>query len=204
MDIIIQNLHLSLNGDQVVKSGYAPYTKENCPDGVYIKDESGKLWLPQFWGLSDKKADSVAFLKGKTRILVALKGSDNDLELLPSGKKTNIAKRGDIDEALKDVSGMDNMDELCRNESKAAKFCRDKSFEWRLPTLPEINELFSEKKIIDAAITIAGGEPLYSVWYWTSTKYSEFSYWIFDWSNGDRDSNNQNNDYRVRPVSAFL
>ncbi len=206
MDIIIQNLNLSLIASGLQESHlgkYKPMTKENCTDGVFICTASG-LWLPQFFGLCSEKAVAIALVKEGKKLMISLSGSEKDLILLADKKKTSIKQYSSVDEALTDNSGINNTEELIKADSEAAKFCKETGTSWYIPTLAEMNLMFTYKKEIDSAITIAGGEPLYYGWHWTSTRYSDGSYWIFYWVNGNRNIDSQIDFDRVRPVSAFL
>jgi len=204
MNIYIKNLNLSLPVGREKTTVYAPSTKENCKDGVYIYTQSGKFWLPQYWGLSNEPAFAVALVKGDTKLLVALKGSEEGIELLPDGYKIALDEYKSIEDALKDKSGKEATDKLFKAGSKAALFCREFGPSWYLPTLSDMQSLYESKKEVDSAITIACGEPLPGRYHWTSTRYNNACNWIFDWSNGDRGIDNQNDYCRVRPVSAFL
>jgi len=115
-----------------------------------------------------------------------------------------LTEYSSVEKALEDNSGKENTDKLCKAGSKAALFCREFGPSWYLPTLSEMRLLFDSKKEIDAAITIAGGEPLNWRYHWTSTRYNKTCNWIFDWCGGDRRYCNQRDRNRVRPVSAFL
>lgn len=206
MDIIIQNLNLSFpTGLQSGKSeGYSPSTKEDCRDSVYIHTESGSLWLPQFFGLCEEKATSVALIKGEKKWLVSLKGSDKGLPLLHEDKKSVLQQFPLIDEALTDFSGYENTENLLKEGSPAAEYCKELGSAWYIPALAEIYAMFEKKKEIDAALTIAGGEPLHYGWHWTSTLASDKYYWVLYWNHGGRGGNGQIHGNRVRPVSAFL
>jgi len=205
MDIIIQNLNLSLiaSGLQSHLGKYKPMTKENCTDGVFICTASG-LWLPQFFGLCIEKAVAIALVQEGKKLMISLSGSEKDITLLEKNKRTSIKQYSSVDEALTDNSGINNTEELIKADSEAAKFCKEIGPSWYIPTLAEMNLMFTYKKEIDSAITIAGGEPLYCGWHWTSTRYSDGSYCIFYWNDGGRDGINQSGISRVRPVSAFL
>lgn len=207
MDIIIQTLNLSLatTGLQKKHSAvYQPMTKENCTDGVYILTESEQLWLPQFFGLCEEKATAAALINGDKRLLISLKGTEKDIPLLPEKKRPPIKRFSSIDEALADNAGESNTYELLNAESKAAQFCKEIGPSWYIPTLYEMTILFEKKKDIDAALSIADGDPLFCGWHWSSTRHSDGAYWVFDWNYGNRLNLDQYGDYRVRPVSAFL
>jgi len=204
MDIIIQNLNLSLASDLQSHLGkYKPMTKENCTDGVFICTASG-LWLPQFFGLCIEKAVAIALVHEGKKLMISLSGSEKDLILLENNKRTSIKQYSSVDEALTDNSGINNTEELIKADSEAAKFCKNIGTSWYIPTLAEMKLMFTYKKEIDSAITIACGSPLYNGWHWTSTRYSDGSYWVFNWNYGNRSVYIQISSNRVRPVSAFL
>jgi len=205
MNIFIRNLNVSFPDKRqtVCQSEYVPSTKENCSDGVYICTESDKLWLPQFFGLCKEKAKCVAFVKGDMKRMISLKGSDSGLQMLPDGVKVALEEYSSVENALKDNTGRTNTEAFLKAGSKAAEFCKEMGPDWYIPTLNEMNTFFENKKEIDAALTIAGGDPIPPYYHWTSTRYSSRSNWIFDWFNGSRSIYDQDNNFRVRPVSAF-
>jgi len=206
MNIYINSLNLSFadRSDKMQpQNGYVPFTKENCTDGIYICTESNQLWLPQFFGLCTEKAKCIAFVKGDMKRMIALKGSDSDLQMLEDGVKVALEEYDTIEKAMKDNSGFENTEKLLKAGSKVAEFCKTFGDKWYIPTLNEMNTFFDSKKEIDAALTIAGGEPFFYGWHWTSTRYSSCRNWIYYWFDGDRDDDYQFGDNRVRPVSAF-
>ena len=181
------------------------FTKQFAPDGIYIFTESGQLILPKFWGNyeNSEEAKYIAFVKGDMKRMIALKGSDEGLELLEDGVKVALEEYSSIDAALKDNSGYSNTEKLLKVDSKVAEFCKELGKEWYLPAIGEMNAFYTIKKEVDAALAIAGGEPFFYGWHWTSTRYSSCRNWVYLWGNGNRDDDSQGSNYRVRPVSAF-
>lgn len=207
MRIYIQNFNLILpeRGNENIEqeSVYALFTKQNAPDGVYICTESDNLCLPKYWGLCKEKAKSIAFIKGDMKRMISLYGYDAGIKLLEPVTETKLVEHGSLDDALNDHTSFENTKILLDAGSEAAEFCKKIGCKWYLPTLNEMTEFFGYKKEIDAALTIAGGEPFFYGWHWTSTRHSSNCYWVFYWDNGFRSSLNQYYFNRVRPVSAF-
>ena len=74
-----------------------------------------------------------------------------------------------------------------------------------IPSLGELYFMLAHFTQINAALEAVGGKPLHDDWYWSSTQYSATSAWTLYLSNGTAyTSTKATNQYRVRPVSAFL
>lgn len=105
----------------------------------------------------------------------------------------------------------------CKTESYAPGFCA--SYErvnangqgltagkWWLPSLGELMMIYANMRKINYALSlINGATQLAETWYWSSTEYSAAIAWILYLTNGNANySAKATNQYRVRPVSAFL
>lgn len=105
----------------------------------------------------------------------------------------------------------------CNTESYAPGFCA--SYErvnangqgltagkWWLPSLGELMMIYANMRKINYALSlINGATQLAETWYWSSTEYSATSAWCLYLGDGFAGSNTKaTNQYRVRPVSAFL
>lgn len=214
MNIYIKNLNLSFpdrrdfennnvaDCHKSTNSSIPIFSKHAAPDGTYVYTDSG-LWLPQYWGLCEDKAKSIAFIKGDMKRMIALKGSDEGIELLEDGVKVALEEYDSIEKALKDNAGFENTEVLLKAGSKAAAFCKSFGKEWYLPTLNEMTTLQEDRNRIDAALTICGGEPLPTLYHWTSTRYNSRCNFFLDWTYGYRYYYVQDDSMRVRPVSAF-
>lgn len=204
---IIKNLYLTIN----IMSDKQFEPKEGNPidepktrnDGVFICTESKELFLPSEWDGSKGKAIGVAIIEGEKRLLVSLKGSDKDLVLLDEGKGSGLEPYPTVSKARKDTDGRENTEALLKAGSDAAKFCKESGEEWHIPTLNDMELMYSHQDELDEALEKAGGEPLYDGWHWTCTRQSDNYYFIFYWYGGIRDDDNQCCNFRVRPVSAF-
>ena len=78
---------------------------------------------------------------------------------------------------------------------------------WWLPSLGEMMMIYANMKKINYALSlISGATPLAETWYWTSTEGSATYAWGLYLGNGDAGywCAKASNQYRVRPVSAFL
>lgn len=210
---IIKNLYLTINimsdkqdtpcGSEQKRSNETDEVKTHN-DGVFICTESKELFPPSEWDGSKGKAIGVAIIESEKRLLVALKGSDKDLELLGIGKDSGLEAYPTISKAKKDTDGRKNMEALLKAGSEAAKFCKEWGEEWHIPTLNDMEMMYSHQDELDEALEKAGGEPLYKGWHWTCTRQSENYYFVFYWDDGSRSSSIQDDDNMVRPVSRFL
>lgn len=210
---IIKNLYLTINimsdkqdtpcGSEQKRSNETNEVKTRN-DGVFICTESKELFPLSEWDGSKGKAIGVAIIEGEKRLLVALKGSEKDLELLGSGKDSGLESYPTVSKARKDTDGRKNTEALLKAGSEAAKFCKEWGEEWHIPTLNDMGMMYSHQDELDEALEKAGGEPLYKGWHWTCTRQSENYYFVFYWYDGLRSYNFQNSNIRVRPVSRLL
>ena len=180
--------HTNLSRGFVFKEDESMDELKTRNDGVFICTESKELFPPSEWDGGKGKAIGVAIIEGEKRLLVALNGSDKDLELLGIGKD----------------SGIEGYSTVSKARSEAAKFCKEWGEEWHIPTLNDMEMMYSHQDELGEALEKAGGKPLYDGWHWTCTRQSDNYFFVFNWNNGIRSSNNQNLYNRVRPVSRFL
>ena len=105
----------------------------------------------------------------------------------------------------------------CKTESYAPGFCASYSRtnangkgltagRWWLPSLGELMMIYANMRKINYALSlINGATQLAETAYWSSTEYSATNAWYLSLSNGNAgNSTKAANQYRVRPVSAFL
>ena len=105
----------------------------------------------------------------------------------------------------------------CKTESYAPGFCA--SYErvnangngltagsWWLPSLGELMMIYANMRKINYALSlINGATQLVEAWYWSSTEYSAtFAWGLSLYGNANRYNPKAADQYRVRPVSAFL
>ena len=105
----------------------------------------------------------------------------------------------------------------CKTESYAPGFCA--SYErvnangkgltagrWWLPSLGELMMIYANMRKINYALSlINGATQLAETWYWSSTEYSATFAWSLTLNHGGAGNYTKATDqYRVRPVSAFL
>ena len=209
---IIKNLYLTINimsdkqdtpcGSEQKRSNETDEVKTHN-DGVFICTESKELFPPSEWDDSKGKAIGVAIIEGEKRLLVALKGSDKDLALLDAGKDSGLESYSTVNKARKDTDRRKNTEALLKAGSEAAKFCKELGEEWHIPTLNDMELMYSHQDELDEALEKAGGKPLYKGLHWTCTLQSDGRYFVFNWRDGNRYNYNQYDYYRMRPVSAF-
>ena len=105
--------------------------------------------------------------------------------------------------------GKANTDKImARSDSdyfSAFKWCRAKGSSWYLPSLNELNSIYSNKSTLNATLQKYG--TALAVWYWTSTERvdykPEFCAWGVYMGNGNTYDGYKDLDYSVRAVSAF-
>ena len=127
--------HTNLSRGFVFKEDESMDELKTRNDGVFICTESKELFPPSEWDGGKGKAIGVAIIEGEKRLLVALNGSDKDLELLGIGKDSGIEGYSTVSKAKKDTDGRKNTEALLKAGSEAAKFCKEWGEEWHIPHL---------------------------------------------------------------------
>ena len=188
------------------------FTVSEAPKGVYIFTESKNCIVPKFWGLYEKEENPVgAIILSDYKMIVALTGSKSSIPLLNYGINQENLKYESLEDALKDFNGKDETKVLAHLGSVSAKFCLEYSCgniqkgEWHLPSMGELQIMFTHKKELDIALAICGGNAIETDdWHWSSTRRYDKSNWVLSWGNGNRNYYVDPYDYNmVRPVSAL-
>jgi len=182
-----------------------------CADGVYILTMENNCIRPGEWlNYQDQTPVCIAVVEGDRKYGIALKSSPEELQYLPSREIATSNQYEDFDQAKEDWNGKANTAQLVAAGSPAAKYCDEYSCgnipagTWYLSALGEKIFLQKHKNMIDAALTICGGDPLFYGWHETSTEQSASSSWLLNWYDGDTSSNYKSNYSQVRPICAFL
>lgn len=184
----------------------------DAPEGVYIYTGDKKCIVPKFWGLYEKEETPIgAIIIADRNLVVALTGSDSALELLDYNAVQQGKKFESIEDAIQSFNGKEDTKLLAEFGSDAANFCLNYKYgyitqgNWYLPSIGELQLMYNHKKELDIALAICGGNAIETDdWHWSSTRRRNKSNWGFNCYNGNRFSNYQDLDYRVRPVSALL
>lgn len=190
------------------------FKKEDALDGVYILTEKGNCILHDLWGDFKEKetAIGIAVIEGEHKLVVALNGSEEDIIL---AEEYNYGITGeyyqDEEDAKKDWNGKENTRLLAeKGDSQAAKYCLNyecgniKKGSWWLPSYKEMDMLYQNNLMIDACLSICGGNILPKVCHWTSTEYSSSSTWVMGWGDGNTNIGFQDIGNRVHLISALL
>ena len=138
---------------------------------------------------------------------------------------SGVTTTGDRITALNDFAGRANTtaiingstsSNVTNTEDYAAGFCNRYSRtnangkgmtagKWWLPSTGEMAMIWSNFDKINYALSkISGATQLRTNWYWTSTQHSEYYAWCLYLYDGTLPSYWKFNQFRVRPVSAFL
>lgn len=169
-------------------------------DGIYLM--YGKTAVPytgQELSENDKHGCTGIGIKfgGKSLVLALTDISDNDIELTTQQGGTRFITS--YHHAAEDMDGKTATDDIrdILNMSIA-----DDEY---IPSLGELYFMLAHFTQINAALEAVGGEPLRNDWYWSSTQYSATHAWYLYLDIGGAGYGTKAaNQYRVRPVSAFL
>ena len=220
MNINIKNLHLHVypvvnmvinkvnessgETNQDVSTSVKHYPFLEAPDGIYIATKSGNCWKEEYFSECKEEAVGIAIVKGSHRIIVNKNGSDKELPLLYSDKVSGLKIHSTYRECVKDFKGYDNTEALLALGSPAAEFCKKLGKQWYIPSGGEMDMMDEYGDDLDRMLPMIGGTPLSKGWHWSSTCYSNKSYFVLNWGYGGRLYNNQNGSNWVRAVSASL
>lgn len=184
------------------------FTSDNVSNGVYIYTNDCKFIEPKFWGLyeQEEKAICAAIVNNGNALFVYPEDMrDEDIPLLDWGQQQTGEQIPTIEAALKDYDGEENTKALSDAGSEIAKEILILTMgerKWHIPALGELQLMHENKEMLDATLVISGNEPLLDSWYWSSTRRSYNSNFVFDWDDGCRCCSDQDDVNRVRPVSA--
>lgn len=197
-------------------------------DGVFImyhrkSDDYPVVVKPHKWTSlqnSGEIADGVLVVEGGRMLVVA--PTENTLywssAAVSAGGKTTTNRLT----ALDDWEGEDNTaaqvtHSECSGASYAPGFCHAYSRvnangkgltagRWWLPSIGQLMMIYANMRKINHALSlINGATQLVETWYWSSTEYSATNAWYLGLGNGLMSYYTKaTNQYRVRPVSAFL
>ena len=197
-------------------------------DGVFImfhrkSDDYPLAVKPDKWASyqnSGEIAEGVMVVEGGKILVVAPTEATLywSSAAVSAGGKTTI----DRETALNDWTGKTSTaaqitHNECKTESYAPGFCA--SYErvnangqgltagkWWLPSLGELMMIYANMRKINYALSlINGATQLAETWYWSSTEFSAARAWGLNLDSGYANLGTKaTNQYRVRPVSAFL
>lgn len=183
---------------------------------------------------SGEIADGVLLVEGGRHLVIAptegyskkwsskpVSSSDTSGSVQISGVTTT----GDRITALNDFAGRANTtaiingstsSNVTNTEDYAAGFCNKYSRtnangkgltagRWWLPSMGEMAMIWANLDKINYALSkISGATQLQTTWYWSSTQLSANHAWYLNLIDGYMNTNWKFNQFRVRPVSAFL
>lgn len=221
MNINIKNLHLHVypvvnmvinkvnessgETNQDVSTSVKHYPFLEAPDGIYIATKSGNCWKEEYFSECKEETAGIAIVKGSHRIIVNKNGSDKELPLLDSDKVSGLKIHSTYRECVKDFNGYDNTEALLALGSPAAEFCKKLGKQWYIPSGGEMDMMDEYGDDLDRMLPMIGGTPLSKGWHWSSTRYSNKSYFVLNWVDGFRLYNSQgDSSVWVRAVSASL
>ena len=176
-------------------------------DGVYVIYESGDYMMvdPEEGVDLEDKVAYVGIVSGGAGMAIALRDAAPGPVTLTDGggncasEKTDF--RPDYQDAVQDWAGRENTYRLQKSGLNPAIRLKEDEY---IPSLAQLYLMCLNRKAINEALELAGGELLMEDWYWSSTEYSAGSAWALYFSNGYAGGTAKAaNKSRVRPVSAF-
>ena len=187
-------------GDEAKKQEPA---SDRLADGVYIIDCKGNA--VRYDGESTESVNDTAYIgivQGSHSVAIALQDVSEDEITLTTGKDDGKGRYIDnYLDAVQDWNGWQNTEHLQAVGLNPAIQLKDGEY---VPTLAELYLICLNRKAINAAMRVVGGQEL-AGWYWSSTEYSATYAWGLNLSSGSAGNGTKApNAYRVRPVSAFL
>ena len=92
------------------------------------------------------------------------------------------------------------------NWSSANSQCQSYAFcgnvKGTLPTVDQLKSIYQNKSRVNSLLSTNGGTKMTEDWYWSSTYYGNYGYYVVSMSNGNVTNDYTNYDRYVRPVLA--
>ena len=197
-------------------------------DGIFImyhrkSDDYPVAVKPHEWTSlqnSGEIADGVLVVEGGRMLVVAPTESTlfwSSAAVSAGGKTTTNRLTALDDWEGEDSTAAQVTHSECSGASYAPGFCHAYSRanangkgltagRWWLPSIGQLMMIYANMRKINHALSlINGATQLVETWYWSSTEYSATYAWILYLGHGTMGNDTKaTNQYRVRPVSAFL
>lgn len=171
-------------------------------DGIYLMQANGTVVRYTGQTLTEAEKDfctGIGVKFGDKSLALALNDiSDNGIELTTQQGGTRFITN--YHQAAEDMDGKAATDDIRDILNMGI------SDDEYIPSLGELYFILAHFTQINAALKAVGGEPLHDDWYWSSTQYSTANAWYLNLNDGTAYlwGTKATNQYRVRPVSAFL
>lgn len=178
-------------------------------DGIYLVYADGRY--EKFTGQNEKdNVSGIGVKRGGWALTVDVKDQADGKEITLTGSddKTTRYKGyiGNYLDAVADWNGKENtkhLKDIGLNEEISLKDG------WWIPSLAELYFILMNRKAINEALEYVGSDTINSVWYWSSTEYSDANAWNLDLELGSATGHTSNDNkalytYRVRAVSEFI
>ena len=176
-------------------------------DGVYVIYESGDYMMvnPEEGVDLEDKVAYIGLVSGGAGMAIALRDAAPGPVTLTDGSDNCASEeadfRPDYQDAVQDWAGRENTYRLQKSGLNPAIQLKEDEY---IPSLAQFYLMCLNRKAINEALELAGGEPLTANWYWSSTECSASIAWGLYFINGHaRSYAKASGKNRVRPVSAF-
>ena len=176
-------------------------TSKEASDGVYIVyDKTPYLISEPFNGENSKEnVYAVAFKFGPVSLMLHPRDIV-DVKMTCDDPEPTVAIT-EYDIAVTDYDGKINTEGLVK---RGLSFKDKLPFDHFIPSLGQLYIMFALKCRLNEALEYVGHDPLANTWYWSSTEFSAAGAWTLHFYDGDFSYTGKTNEYRVRPVSAFI
>lgn len=187
-------------GDEAKKQEPA---SDRLADGVYLIDTKGNA--VRYDGEDTETTNDTAYIgivQGSHSVAISLHDVSEDEITLTSKKDDGKGRYIDsYMDAVQDWQGKKNTEHLQAVGLNPAIQLKNGEY---IPTLAELYLICLNRKAINAAMCFVGGQEL-AGYYWSSTECSATYAWYLYLGDGTASFTTKASDeYRVRPVSAFL
>ena len=176
-------------------------------DGVYVIYESGDYMMvdPEEGVDLEDKVAYIGIVSGGAGMAIALRDAAPSPVTLTDGNGNCASEKADFrpdyQDAVQDWAGRENTYRLQKSGLNPAIHLKEGEY---IPSLAQLYLMCLNRKAINEALELAGGEPLMEDWYWSSTESSASYAWYLRFINGRANNNSKATlKCRVRPVSAF-
>ena len=215
--IITHGTEYKAVGWSVIEKGPAAINSAGKSNGVYVVTKDGELVDKS---TEDPTALGVAFISANQRVMIPkTNATDGTNDALYWGKNLyeqnvpNLAELADATAARADFSGKANTEAIIAGYAALGKNMDSQDIckvletyneggytDWYVPAAGQLNEIYTNKSDINAALTAISGTAFTSYYYWSSSEEYASRAWRVHFSDGSVNYSNKSSSNYVRFV----